>query len=103
MAVGASVIKQRSRLIRSGSPLNLGWGERISGSEQTCEHAFAQSPPCPRSAPGEIISLRGSPGLADFVAKVGYGGWMPVTRWTVDDRLWSAGPWRWLRHSNATR
>jgi hypothetical protein len=25
--------------------------------------------------------------LADFVAKVGYGGWMPVSHSTIDDRL----------------
>jgi hypothetical protein len=24
---------------------------------------------------------------ADFVAKVGYGGWMPVSHSTIDDRL----------------
>jgi len=25
--------------------------------------------------------------MADFVAKVGYGGWMPVSHSTIDDRL----------------
>jgi len=28
-----------------------------------------------------------SPFVADFVAKVGYGGWMPVSHSTIDDRL----------------